>query len=334
VPGSTDLKFFPLSVHYHPSSSYTWFDTLMANAATTGSFSTRLSNAKAEATSSVQTLLQHSNARCYLGGDPHLVAVSRTHALGYADADIHKGGDDTTFTPTDPHGHWVVYSNSPAAAISSVRPNDAKYLYPLYRGYNTGTKGVIYVNGTVGVSGVVRGAVTLYSPYTVVLLDDLRYVNDPAKGLCLDILGVIAGKNVVVADNALNTPQDIKSSGTLYKTLDDNQGVMIQSVIMALNTSFGVEHYSTGPQNAMSCDSDVDGRGCLYLTGGVIQKTRGAVGTSAGYGFTKRYSYDRCAIVNPPPYFPTTGRYGDNRYFEIDPVKFDPAKLFQQLSPH
>jgi hypothetical protein len=230
----------------------------------------------------------------------------------------------------DPHGHWVLYSSTPNSDVANLRKNDAKYLFPLYRGYNTGTKGVIYVGGTVGISGTLRGSVTLYTPYTVVILDDIQYVTDPAKGRCVDILGVVAGNNVVVADNAINTPQDI---GSVVKSLDDTPDMSIQAVIMALNTSFGVENYGAGPKLKATCDSDYDGRGCLRLTGGVIQKTRGAVGTSAGYGFTKRYTYDRCAIINPPPYFPTTGRYTENRYYELDPVKFDPAKAFQQLTP-
>ena len=50
--------------------------------------------------------------------------------------------------------------------IAAKRPWDAKYLFPLYRGFNTNTKGVIYVNGTVGISGVVRGDITLYTPNT------------------------------------------------------------------------------------------------------------------------------------------------------------------------
>ena len=45
------------------------------------------------------------------------------------------------------------------------------------------------------------------------------------------------------------------------------------------------------------------------------------MGQTNGYGYIKRYSYDRCAVVNPPPYFPTTGRFQDNRYYELDPVR-------------
>ena len=72
----------------------------------------------------------------------------------------------------------------------------------------------------------------------------------------------------------------------------------------------------------------------------VIQDTRGAVGTSTSgaspnvTGFVKRYSYDRCAVMNPPPYFPTTGRFQDNRYYELDPVNLNLTQLFKSLSPN
>jgi hypothetical protein len=39
-------------------------------------------------------------------------------------------------------------------------------------------------------------------------------------------------------------------------------------------------------------------------------------------------------VVNPPPYFPTTGRFQDNRYYELDPVRFNVRNLFQSLVPH
>ena len=71
------------------------------------------------------------------------------------------------------------------------------------------------------------------------------------------------------------------------------------------------------------------GRGCLYLTGGIIQGTRGPVGTlnasqTAGeFGYIKRYSFNTCGLSDPPPYFPTTGRFSANRSFEMDPVNVD-----------
>ena len=346
----TDKKFFPFSVHYDSAhtSSNTWFDTVTAPGTGPGARTIAAARAEADSLASgnstkIQKVLQHAGVRCYLGGDPHLAAVARQGVAGYTvSTQVHIGGDETTFTPTDRYGAWTKYSDLPTAVVSLHRPNDDKYLFPLYRGFNTSTKGVIYVGGTVGVSGVLRGDITLYSPNTVVILDDLRYAKDPAAPTppgtpqCRDILGIISGDSVVVADNGLNTPPDV---GTTYQSYDDTPDMYIQSVIMALN-SFGVEHYDASPTNGTPCQVNNSGRGCLYLTGGLIQDTRGAVGTSTSgaspnvTGFVKRYSYDRCAVMNPPPYFPTTGRFQDNRYYELDPVNLNLTQLFKSLSPN
>lgn len=323
TPGGP-LEFFPVAVH-----NTTWFKNLMI----AGGMSS--SQANSEASASVQTILSHAGARCYPGGDPHLVAVARTSALYPSAADRQKGGTDTTFTPIDAYGSWTKYSDTPVAKVAAARPNDADYLFPIYRGFNTNVKGVITFTGNTAVSGTLRGRVTLYDHNgSFVLLDDLRYADDPALGVCADILGLLSDDNIVVADNSINTPQDIKTgSGTLWKSLDDTQDMYVQSVLMALNTSFTVENYSSGPSSALSCQGSSDGRGCLMVTGGIIQENRGPVGLSSGQGYVKRYAYDRCAAVHPPPYFPTTGRFVDNRYMEINPVGFDVTALFKSLSP-
>ena len=93
------------------------------------------------------------------------------------------------------------------------------------------------------------------------------------------------------------------------------------------------QNYNAGPTDANGCQGSDVGRGCLFLTGGLIQEARGAVGQSNGTGFIKRYSYDRCAAIKPPPYFPTTGLFLDNRYYEIDPVRFNVTSLFKSLVP-
>lgn len=333
--GHTDTLFFPGAIH--PTQ---WFRALLQGSGTNPATGATYTNtaARGESSATVTQIMSNTvprNARCYLGGDPHLVAVARQGVAGYVNSDIQKGGSDTTFTQTDAYGAWSLYNATPNGTIAAKRPWDAKYLYPLYRGFNTGTKGVMYFSGTVGISGVLRGDITLYTPKTVVVLDDLRYSSDPSKGICLDILGIIAGNNVIVADNSLNTPEYIRtSSGGLLKSLDDTPDLYLHSVIMALGTSFQVENYNSGPTNAVGCQGNNDGRGCLFLTGGLIQSNRGAVGTSSGTGYVKRYSYDRCAVVNPPPYFPTTGRFQDNRYYELDPVRFNVLKLFQSLTPN
>jgi hypothetical protein len=349
--------FFPFATHVHSVivggiRQNTWFDTVTApdhgGSVTPASIlAAHNEGDSATTTTSKFTAIlygaphAHTKVTCFLGGDPHLVAVARTLAAGpghYADTTaVHRGGDDTTFTATDQYGSWTKYTDVPGSVIATARAGagDAKYLYPLYRGFNTNTKGVIYVGGTVGVSGVVNGDVTLYTPNWVIVLDDIRYANDPATGLCKDILGMISGMNMQVADNGLNTPSFVKvSGGTATRSLDnDTPDLYVQSVIMALGTSFYVQNYASEPSTGMTCGTVTNGRGCFYLTGGLIQNNRGPVGTTGGTGFAKRYSYDHCAVVNPPPYFPTTGRFQDNRYLEIDPVRFNAAQLFKDLSP-
>ena len=55
-------------------------------------------------------------------------------------------------------------------------------------------------------------------------------------------------------------------------------------------------------RNDEACEAKTWGRGYLYITGGIIQNTCGAVGTGAGTGYVKRYSFDACAATEPPPY--------------------------------
>lgn len=322
LPGG-DLKFFPASIH-----NTAWFRALMiAGGMTTA-------QADAERIANLQTIMSHTNARCYAGGDPHLVAIERNSASWLA-PDKEKGGDDTTFTATGVMGAWRAYPIAVDSRVTLARPRDAGYLFPLSRDINPDVKGVIYVNGTVGVSGVVRGRVTLHSNQYIVIVDDLTYATDPsaATRACRDILGMIASRDVVVADNAMLTPQNVSSSGTAWRMVDDSRDLWIHSVIMAVSTSFRVERYNSGPTSAQACETTPWGRGCLRLTGGIIQDSRGAVGTSSGTGFIKRYSYDRCAATSPPPYFPTTGRYLDNRYSEIDPKNFDVVAYYRSLTP-
>ncbi|HEU4569892.1 MAG TPA: hypothetical protein VFS07_04915 [Gemmatimonadales bacterium] len=253
--------------------------------------------------------LSDNSARCYLGGDPALT---------------------NGWTPATSDGVWLQYTTSPDSRLTALGRADADYLFPLSRSLNPNFKGVIYVNGKVGVSGVVRGRVSLVSPESIVILDDIRQANDPGTGICDDILGLITTGDIVVSDNVINTPQK-KNSGSTLKAYDDTKDEFVQAVLLALGI-FTVENYGSGVSASSSgrdnCESTAWGRGCLYLTGGVVQETRGGVGTTAGTGYKKRYSYNACAGTNPPPYFPTTGRFEPNRIYEMDPTGFDVAAWF------
>jgi hypothetical protein len=254
--------------------------------------------------------LSSSTKRCYLGGSDSIF-----------------GG----FTPNDGIGQWLVHPGA-VDPLLVARP-DAQYLFPLSRSMNPSFKGVIYVNGNVVISGVVRGRVTLASADEIIVGDDITYVSDPGLGTCADILGLFSGTDVIVADNTINAPQ-IPATGSNRFTYDDTKDEFIHGIVLALD-QFLVEDYSTGATRDERCEAALWGRGCMYLTGGVIQRTRGAVGTiqaPGGTGYVKRYAYDRCGATSPPPYFPTTGHFVRGQRYWVDPVGFDIASYYATLS--
>jgi hypothetical protein len=253
--------------------------------------------------------VRSATRRCYLGGSDELT---------------------NGFVPNDGKGAWLPFTGTPVPGLAGRADNG--YLFPLARRYNPSFKGVIAVTGRVAVSGVLRGKVTLSATDDIVLADDIVYATDPGAGLCQDMLGLFSGDKIVVSYNLLNAPQRPKS-GYDYITYDDTKDEFFQGVLLALDV-FMVEGYNAGSRNDEKCESKVWGRGCLYLTGGIIQKTRGAVGTGAGTGYVKRYSYDGCAATEPPPYFPTTGRFVEGPYYQIDPTNFSVAALYDRLTPN
>ena len=309
--------FYPVSVH-----NDAWFiAAVSAFSIDSGTAAT------AEVTTGVNGILGRAGARCYPGGDPHLAAVERNTVVAL-------GGSDTTFTASGVNGAWVARTGAAPAALTALGRPDANYLFPLSRDLNAGSRGVIDVVGTVAISGQLTGRATLHATANIVYVDDLIYSIPPGGAECMDILGIVADSNVVIADNGIFTPQDVNlTAGVNYRSLDDTPDAWLNVVVMTLNTSFTVQNFNAGPTSAQPCSGTPRGRGCLNLVGGLIQNARGPVGTGAGYGYLKRYSYDRCAATDPPPYFPTTGRFLDNYYFEIDPVGFDPAATFLALSP-
>jgi hypothetical protein len=249
---------------------------------------------------------------------------TRLNSLGDAGARCFLGGDNTLtngFVAVNADGRWIPWAGPIDPRVTAARPADAGFLHPITRTLNPNFKGVIYVTGKVMISGTVRGRVTLASPTAIIVADNVRLATDPSVGICDDILGLVAGADVIVSDNTLNAPVNVQ--GTTWRTMRPvgNQDEVIHAVVMALNI-FTVENYSAGPTNRENCGTTVWGRGCLALTGGIIQRTRGAVGTSGGTGNLKRYQYNACAYTDPPPYFPTTGRFARNRFYDIDPVGF------------
>jgi hypothetical protein len=249
--------------------------------------------------------------RCYLGGDPTLWRD------GFTAAD-------------EMGGQWLRWAG-PVDPRLAGRP-DRDYLFPLSRQLNPNFKGVIFVDGKVAVSGRLRSRLTVAATGNIIIADDVRYSVDPAAATCRDILGLFTAGDVVVANNTINAPQQVNGTTTYY-TLDDTRDEFIHGVVLALQ-NFEVENYTTPSPNSEPCGATASGRGCLYLTGGIIQSTRGGVGTSDGKaGYLKRYAYDPCAYSSPPPYFPTTGHFARSRMFDVDPTGFDPTAHFALLKP-
>lgn len=261
--------------------------------------------------------------RCYLGG---------SNALN----------DWTTpagsFLATDSIGSWRAWTGTVDARVTAARPADANYLWPISRSLNPNFKGVIYVDGKVGISGKVRGKITLAATSDIILVDNLTYVTNPGgttpcNAQERDMIGLFSGTDVLIADNLINAPQRGTTS-LAYRTWSGRGGdEYFHAVVLALS-HFTAENYNQDPQDVEDCQGANDARGCLYLTGGIIQYTRGPVGQTNGRGYIKRYQYDACAASNPPPYFPTTGHFVRGHYYEIDPAGFDIDTYWELLIPH
>jgi cytoskeletal protein CcmA (bactofilin family) len=145
------------------------------------------------------------------------------------------------------------------------------------------SSGVIYGDNDVHVSGVLDGELTIASAKMIRVEDDITYaasVNAVPLPGCNDLFGLVAGRDIIFADNP-NTV-DLKVDG----------------VLMALRT-ITAEGYN------------VEGKGTLTIWGGLIQDHRGSVGqTNIGgqiRGYVKDYHYDQRVTARTPPGFPLTG---------------------------
>lgn len=156
--------------------------------------------------------------------------------------------------------------------------------------------GLIFAkNSTVRLSGTVKGQYTIACSDStgsntrgnVFLDDDIIYDKDPKTDpTSTDLLGICAEYNVTITNNTAN-----------------NSHININGSIYCEKGSFGAQNYDTRPVS-----------GNINLTGGIIQKTRGPVGTFGtggviNHGFAKRYKYDDRLMNASPPFFPGTGKF-------------------------
>ncbi|MCE9601598.1 MAG: hypothetical protein K8S21_05200 [Gemmatimonadetes bacterium] len=259
---------------------------------------------------------------CYLGGSNILNDWTATPG---------------SFLATDSLGSWRAWTGTVDTRVSTVRPADAAYLWPISRALNPNFKGVIHVTGKVAISGKVRGNITLAATNEIIIADNITYVTNPGGTVpcnspTRDILGLFSGTSIIVADNLINAPMKPTSAGTYRTWANRGSDEYIHAVLLALD-QFTVENYNVDPTDVEDCQGANNARGCLFLSGGIIQNTRGPVGQTNGRGYIKRYQYDACAGANPPPYFPTTGHFVRGHYYEVDPVGFNITTYWPLLVP-
>lgn len=160
--------------------------------------------------------------------------------------------------------------------------------------------GVIFIKDplTVRLQGTVKGQYTVavsgpLNKGSIYIDDDIKYSSNPLTNPnAQDVLGIVSKNNVIITNNTAN-----------------NSDVVIQASIFCEKGSFGAEKYDTRPVS-----------GTIKLLGGIIQNTRGAVGTFSGTtiktGFSKSYMYDERFLVTYPPAFPGTGGFEIVSWYE------------------
>ncbi len=156
--------------------------------------------------------------------------------------------------------------------------------------------GVIYIENakSVRLQGTVKGSYTVASNKGDIYLDDdIVYNTDPRNNPnSTDMLGIVSKNNVWITNNTAN-----------------NKDINIDASIYCETGSFGAEDYSSRPVS-----------GTINLLGGIIQDTRGPVGTFSGSkissGFSKNYKYDDRLLVAYPPGYPGTGGFEVVSWYE------------------
>lgn len=213
---------------------------------------------------------------------PTDLSALRTAAGDSATGGHYYMGDIWVFLDpgTSSSGDGVAYirQSSSGPNIDTVHLNDP------------GFQGVIMSRRLANVQGTLDGRLTVASAQDIFVQDDILYEQDPRSYPGSDdMMGLVAERNVVVADNVANWSD-----------------CTIQASIFSRDSSFMAENWGSNT-------SGYNGgkRGNLNLLGSIVQDSRGAVGTHNNgvikTGYLKRYRYDdRLSDPNNrPPYYPT-----------------------------
>jgi hypothetical protein len=185
------------------------------------------------------------------------------------------------------------------------------------------------LDGDVLVQGTESGPLTIAAQNNVVITGDLCYASwgtttgppsvpcdAPPSNAYSDVLGLIAYNYVVVnqpmkysGGNWSKEPGCSSNLATFGSTtsnsgLDcDLQNPVIDAAILTLNEQFFVSNWDCPDSQNPTCSGATGGNGNIYVNGSISENWRGPVGTTAGTGYSKQYTYDqRLEYLSPPDY--------------------------------
>jgi hypothetical protein len=217
--------------------------------------------------------------------------------------------------PLPPNG--VIYVQGVPAASSDPNYTGTCTALPPGRnhlGYpfaNDITAGYGCFDGDVFIEGQLKGQLTVAAADTIIITDDLTYVNGVTGN---DILGL-------VADNSIEVYHPVSCTRSRDQGCDLPVGgssffinPVISAAMISLAHSFIVQNYRVGSP-----------KGILTVNGAIAQQFRGPVGTFSGSstatGYEKNYTYDQRLKYLSPPHFldPVASAWGAVTWNEINP---------------
>jgi hypothetical protein len=274
--------------------------------------------------------------RLVAGASPTMVVVSPLTPRNTVPARCGGGSGSTGVSASVPlpSGEVVYVQESPVGPTNNNHPLGLPHPNDNVSTYSR-TAGDIFIHGRL------RGQLTVASDDSIYVVHDLTYVD--ASPDSSDLLGLIADENVWVykpvnrASNGNHTniaaitrdraPFNAPPSSLRDTSLPNNSNAVvwrdpeIHAAILALNRSFGVQHFNRG--------AGFNGAGeDLTVFGAIAQRWRGPVATSAtggttvASGYSKDYVYDYRLQYLTPPYFlePERSPWNRRQWTEVVPA--------------
>lgn len=192
--------------------------------------------------------------------------------------------DDATITYSTKLTSSSTWTPDSTVALSTFAPN----------GVIWNAKGNLYVSGTVnGQYTIGVGLSSGVGSGNIHIEDDIVYRSDPIDDPdCTDMLGLIAGNNLVI-DNTTANHNDVSIHATIYSA----------------KGGFNVEDLNSFPP-----------AGSLYLAGGIIGYQNQSIGKHSGgeltNGFNLKLKYDERFMITSPPMFPVTNTFEIVSWYE------------------